>query len=121
MEGIIRSRARFHEHGERNSKYFLNIEKRNYVKKHIRKPCLSGVNSTDPLEFLEAERAFYENLYIDEMVRSKYKPNFNFEDFPIPTLSNDSSDLGEGLSGSLSKSGPLHFGSEKSFPSNFSQ
>ena len=25
------------------------------------------------------------------------------------------------LSGSLSKSGPLHFGSEKSFPSNFSQ
>ena len=25
------------------------------------------------------------------------------------------------LSGSLSKSGPLHFGSENSFPSNFSQ
>ena len=25
------------------------------------------------------------------------KPNFNFEDLPIPTLSNDSSDLGEGL------------------------
>ena len=29
--------------------------------------------------------------------------------------------LERGLRGSLSKSGPLHFGSEKSFPSNFSQ
>ena len=32
---IIRSRARWHEHGERNSKYFLNLEKRNHVRKHI--------------------------------------------------------------------------------------
>ena len=33
---IIRARARWHEHGERSSKYFLNLEKRNHVKKHIR-------------------------------------------------------------------------------------
>ena len=39
VEGIIiRSRARWHEHGEKNSKYFLNLEKRNHVRKHIRKP-----------------------------------------------------------------------------------
>ena len=40
---IIRTRARWHEHGERSSKYFLNLEKRNNVKKHIRKLCVSGV------------------------------------------------------------------------------
>ena len=35
VEGIIiRSRARWHEHGEKNSKYFLNLEKRNHVRKH---------------------------------------------------------------------------------------
>ena len=34
---IIRARARWHEHGERSNKYFLNLEKRNYVKKHMRK------------------------------------------------------------------------------------
>ena len=34
---IIRARARWHEHGERGTKYFLNLEKRNHVKKHIRK------------------------------------------------------------------------------------
>ena len=38
VEGIIvRSRARWHEHGEKNSKYFLNLEKRSHIKKHIRK------------------------------------------------------------------------------------
>ena len=36
VEGIIvRSRARWHEHGEKNSKYFLNLEKRNYIRKHV--------------------------------------------------------------------------------------
>ena len=30
---IIRSRARWYEHGERNSKYFVNLEKRAYDKK----------------------------------------------------------------------------------------
>ena len=35
VEGIIvRSRARWHEHDEKNSKYFLNVEKRNHIKKH---------------------------------------------------------------------------------------
>ena len=96
MEGIIiRLRTRWHEHGERNSKYFLNIEKRNHVRKHIRKLFLSGVISTDPSEILEAERAFYENLYKSRRDGSEVnKPNFNSEDLTIPTLSNASSDLG---------------------------
>ena len=32
---IVRSRARWYEHGERNSKYFYNLEKTNQKKKHI--------------------------------------------------------------------------------------
>ena len=31
---IIRARARWHEHGERSTKYFLNLEKRNHVQKN---------------------------------------------------------------------------------------
>ena len=34
---IIRARARWHEHGERSTKYFLNLEKRNHVKKTYKK------------------------------------------------------------------------------------
>lgn len=56
VEGIIiRSRARWHEHGEKNSKYFLNLEKRNNIKKHIRKLFVSGAISTDPFEILNTE------------------------------------------------------------------
>lgn len=33
VEGIIvRCRAHWHEHGEKNSKYFFNLEKRNHIK-----------------------------------------------------------------------------------------
>ena len=32
---IIRSKARWYEHGERNSKYFMNLEKRAHERKHI--------------------------------------------------------------------------------------
>ena len=64
VEGIIvRSRARWHEHGEKNSKYFFNLEKRNHIKKHIRKIRLSGVITTAPFEILDAGKTFYENLY----------------------------------------------------------
>ena len=60
---IIRARARWHEHGERSSKYFLNLEKRNNVKKHIRKLCVSGVITTDPFKILEEQKRFYHSLY----------------------------------------------------------
>ena len=32
---IIRNNARWYEHGERNSKYFINLEKRAHERKHI--------------------------------------------------------------------------------------
>ena len=64
VEGIIvRSRARWHEHGEKNSKYFLNLEKRNNIKKHIRKLYISGTISTNPFQILNAQKSFYSKLY----------------------------------------------------------
>ena len=43
---IIRAQARWHEHGEKSTKYFLNLEKRNHVKNHTRKLVISGVVKT---------------------------------------------------------------------------
>ena len=64
IEGtIIRSRARWHEYGEKSNKYFLSLEKRNNVRKHVRKLCLSGVITTDRKKVLEASSDFYKNLY----------------------------------------------------------
>ena len=47
-EIVIRARARWHAYGERSTtiKYFLNLEKRIHVKKHIRKLLTSGSITT---------------------------------------------------------------------------
>lgn len=99
VEGIIvRSRARWHEHGEKNSKYFFNLEKRNHIKKHIRKLSMSGVITTDPFRILEAEKNFYEKLYKSKRYEGQQNAtHFRYEDLPIPTLPPDLSRSVEGV------------------------
>ena len=64
IEGtIICSRARWHKYGEKSNKYFLSLEKRNNVRRHIRKLCLSKVNTMDQTKILEASLDCYKNLY----------------------------------------------------------
>ena len=60
---IIRARARWHEHGERSTKYFLNLEKRNHVKKHMRKLNINDSMTTDPLIIISEQKRFYQELY----------------------------------------------------------
>ena len=61
---IIRSRARWYEHGEKNSKYFLNLEKLNYRRKHISSLInQNGTKINDPKEILNEERNFFKELY----------------------------------------------------------
>ena len=75
VEGIIvRSRAHWYEYGEKNSKYFFNLEKRNHIKKHIRKLRMCGVITTDPFKILEAEKTFYEN-FTNPSVTAVHKTN----------------------------------------------
>ena len=98
VEGIIvRSRARWHEHGERNSKNFFNLGKRNHIRKYIRKLNLSSVITTDPFTILEAEKKFYKNLYRNRRFDSQDGNAFCYETLPIPKLSNESRHLGEGV------------------------
>ena len=93
------SRARWHEHVEKNSKYFLNLEKRNNIKKHIRKLLVSGAISTDPFEILNTERRFYEKLY------SKQNTNVSSEEansfLNNPNLLRLSEELSESCEGEI--------------------
>ena len=66
---MIRARARWHEHGERSSKYFLNLEKRNHVKKHMRKLKISGSIKTDPFNILSEQKLFYQDLYTSKNIK----------------------------------------------------
>ena len=98
VEGIIlRARARWHEHGEKNSKYFLNLEKRNHVKKHVRKLHISGVISTDPFMIMDSQRKFYKNLYRSRNVNLDNAESSIFFDSPnLPSISHDSRIICEG-------------------------
>ena len=60
----VRSKARWHEFGERSSKYFLNLERRNYDNKCITSLINeSGSSSKDPKEILKEQKRFYQFLY----------------------------------------------------------
>ena len=95
---IIRARARWHEHGEKSRKYFLNLEKRNHIKKHIRKLHISGVIKTDPFCILKEQERFYKNLYksstTDPHIAIKISSFLN--DLNIPALSEDQKKFCEG-------------------------
>ena len=61
---ILRSKALWHEHGERSSKYFLNLEKRNYNKKTINRLRMSDGNFiTGQQHILTTLTQFYKELY----------------------------------------------------------
>ena len=85
---IIRVRARWHEHGEKSTKYFLNLEKRNHVKKHIRKLVISDVVKTDPFDILQEQKRFYRELYKSSNSDAENRQNIVkfLENLNIPQL-----------------------------------
>ena len=61
---ILRSKVRWHEHGERNTRYFYGLEKRNYEKKTTTKLKLSdGSFTNDQSKILQEQMHFYKTLY----------------------------------------------------------
>ncbi|KAL9967730.1 hypothetical protein ACROYT_G026020 [Oculina patagonica] len=64
LGSIIRSRATWYEMGEKNNKYFLNLEKHNKTKSSVRKIFTSeGVLSTEPKKIMNELESFYSGLY----------------------------------------------------------
>ena len=64
VEGMLtRSKLKWYEQGEKSTKYFFNLEKRNYEKKHIRRLLVKEKIVTDPKAILMAQFDFYKQLY----------------------------------------------------------
>ena len=58
---------------------------------------MSGVITTDPFEILDAGKTFYDNLYKSKRnSRQQSEQYFKFEDLPMPTLSHEFRQSGEG-------------------------
>ena len=75
---IIRARARF-----------LNLEKRNHVKKHIRKLNINGKIETDPMCILKEQEGFYRELYKSSHREQNVAQNISsfLSELNIPKLS----------------------------------
>ena len=66
---IIKGKARWREQGERNTRYFFNLEKRNQSRKAVTKLKVGNDKYTfDQFEILEEEKRFYETLYRSENI-----------------------------------------------------
>ena len=65
IDGIImRAKARWHLEGEKNSKYFCNLEKRHYQEKCIPKLIDNeGLELTEISDILKEQKKFYQDLY----------------------------------------------------------
>ena len=82
---IIRSRATWFEQGERNNKYFLNLENRNKKKSCIRKLIrANGEETTVPDTIMTEIHSFYSELY-DE--KSGIQTDYSICPFLEDTLS----------------------------------
>lgn len=96
--GIIkRANIRYYEEGEKSTKYFLNLEKRNRVKKNMNKIFVNGQTVTDQKEIREAQYTFYKNLYTKRPTQSKVEDlEILLSEIQTPKLDRESMQLCEG-------------------------
>ena len=80
MGVMIRSKAKYIEEGEKNSKFFLGLEKRNSVNKSITQLKVGSALITKKDEILSAEHEYYQKLYSETLddTSDSYKSSFEY-------------------------------------------
>ena len=96
---IVRSRARWYEFGEKNNKYFLNLEKRNHRKKHITAlKNEDGFILRNAKQILAEEENFFKNIYKSKTISIETNNSVHFFDSPdLKTLNDEEAGRCEGL------------------------
>ena len=89
---ILRSKANWIENGEKCTKYFMQLESRNYKTKYIKAIQVEKHSITNPTEILKEQAKFYEKLY-SEPKKDKCENECNLFDIQSPKLSQDDKTL----------------------------
>ena len=96
---LIRARWQQLTEGEKPTKYFLNLENRNYVSKHIRELKTQANTIYNPTEILEEMKTFYQNLYSEKQTVDINDTNFNTIANSLPKINrNDNLELERDIS-----------------------
>ena len=66
---ILRSKSRWYDEGEKNSKYFLSLEKSNKSQSHIRRLIADIEEITHQRTSSERKKFLYGNLYLKKSVK----------------------------------------------------
>ena len=95
---MIRSKARWCEQGERSTRYFFNLEKRNRSNNYITKLKVGDSTLVTPAEILKEELRYYQNLYTSTCTN----PNDTcfdtfFESLTLPKLTAQLADTWDGF------------------------
>lgn len=87
---ILRSKVQWVEEGEKNTSYFLRLERANYKNKHIEQLMDNSNRSiiTDPEKILNLQRDFYQKLFTDTNHNNDEADRELFESVELPKIPN---------------------------------
>ena len=87
----LRARADRMEYNEKNSRYFADLERKNYTKKMVKSLIVDNKQISDQKDILKAQGDFYKKLYSSTGVN--YDAQELFLDQPVPQLDAPTKDL----------------------------
>lgn len=94
---VFRSKCRWVENGERHTKYFFNLKKKNYKKKTITELRMEDSISNNEILILDTIEKYYQEIYSSEGNRPESDFNGFIEHLEIPKLADEDRDRIEGL------------------------
>lgn len=88
---MLRFHAIWCEEGEKSTKYFLSLEKRNYKNKRIDKLVINNITLTDIETIIQEEKEYYQSLYksSQENVLSNEESSNFLNNLDVPRLSDN--------------------------------
>ena len=86
----------WYEKGGKSNKYFLNLEKRNKAKTHIRKLTNDSEEVSDADDVLKIVKSFYRNLYSSRALKTELECLDYLKDINAPVLTTDQCETCEG-------------------------
>ena len=93
---ILHSKVDWYEHGEKSSKYCLNLEKRNKAKFHMRKILISDlIELSEPETILSGIKSCYSKLYRKRNNKTETDCSNYLKTLNLPRLTDDECSLCE--------------------------